>query len=164
VKRVLVVDDRATSRELIRTVLENAGYAVSEARDGCEAVQIALQVEPDLVLLDLQMPTLDGFGALELLRADARFASLPIVAVTASAMQGDREKAGSEIIGVGRLSKLHGEAEAEFAVVIRDQFQGLGLGTELLRTLIEVARREEVARIVGYVLRRIGRCSESVKR
>jgi acetyltransferase len=59
---------------------------------------------------------------------------------------------GSEIIGVGRLSKLHGEAEAEFAVVVRDQFQGLGLGTELLRTLIEVARREDVSRIVGYVL------------
>jgi CheY-like chemotaxis protein len=92
-KRVLVVDDRAISRELIRTVLENAGYAVSEACDGCEAVHIARQVQPDLVLLDLQMPTLDGFGALELLRADARFAALPIVAVTASAMQGDREKA-----------------------------------------------------------------------
>jgi acetyltransferase len=61
-------------------------------------------------------------------------------------------EAASEIIAVGRLSNLHGEAEAEFAVVIRDRFQGLGLGTELLRTLIEVARREEVARIVGYVL------------
>ena len=92
-KRVLVVDDRATSRELIRTVLENAGYAVSEASDGSEAVQIAHQVPPDLILLDLQMPNLDGFGALQLFRADARFAPLPIVAVTASAMQGDREKA-----------------------------------------------------------------------
>jgi acetyltransferase len=61
-------------------------------------------------------------------------------------------EAASEIIGVGRLSKLHGEAEAEFAVVVRDRFQGLGVGTELLGALIEVARREDVARIVGYVL------------
>ena len=59
-KRVLVVDDKATSRELIRTVLEKSGYAVSEAGDGCEAVRVALQVQPDLIILDLQMPTLDA--------------------------------------------------------------------------------------------------------
>ena len=92
-KRVLVVDDKATSRELIRTVLEKSGYAVSEAGDGCEAVRVALQVQPDLIILDLQMPTLDGFGALQLIRSDARFTDLPIVALTANAMQGDREKA-----------------------------------------------------------------------
>jgi CheY-like chemotaxis protein len=92
-KRVLVVDDRAISRELIRTVLEHAGYAVSEACDGGEAVRVALQVQPDLVLLDLQMPNLDGSGALELFRANPRFAALPIIALTASAMQGDRERA-----------------------------------------------------------------------
>jgi len=113
-KRVLVVDDRATSRELIRTVLENAGYAVSEACDGVEALRIALKVQPDLVLLDLQMPTLDGFGSLELLRANPRFANLPIVAVTASAMQGDREKAlaagfTSYISKPVRLTALRGE-------------------------------------------------------
>jgi two-component system, cell cycle response regulator DivK len=92
-KRVLLVDDSATSRELIRTVLEKSGYAVSEASDGCEAVQVALQVQPDLIILDLRMPTLDGFGALELIRSDARFTDLPIVALTANAMQGDRERA-----------------------------------------------------------------------
>jgi CheY-like chemotaxis protein len=92
-KRVLVVDDKATSRELIRTVLESTGYTVAEAGDGQEAVRVAQRVEPDLILLDLQMPALDGFGALEQLRADPRFADLPIVALTASAMQGDREKA-----------------------------------------------------------------------
>ena len=92
-KQVLVVDDRASSRELIRTVLENSGYSVAEAGDGQEAVRVAQQVSPDLILLDLQMPLLDGFGALELLRRDPRFANLPIVAVTANAMQGDREKA-----------------------------------------------------------------------
>ena len=92
-RQVLVVDDKPSSRELIRTVLESSGYAVSEAGDGQEAVRIAQQIEPDAILLDLQMPALDGFGALERLRADPRFAALPIVALTASAMQGDREKA-----------------------------------------------------------------------
>lgn len=92
-KRILVVDDKATSRELIRTVLENSGYAVIEAGDGMEAVRVARQCEPDLIVLDLQMPVLDGFGALKELRADPRFVELPIVALTASAMFGDREKA-----------------------------------------------------------------------
>ena len=88
-----MADDKATSRELIRTVLESIGHAVSEAGDGREAVRVALETLPDLVLLDLQMPSLDGFGVLRELRGDPRFAALPIVAVTANAMQGDREKA-----------------------------------------------------------------------
>jgi CheY-like chemotaxis protein len=92
-KRVLVVDDKASSRELVRTLLERAGYAVSEAADGREALAVAREAPPDLILLDLQMPVLDGFGALHQLRADPRFEKLPIVALTASAMQGDREKA-----------------------------------------------------------------------
>src|SRR6266699_1479380 len=92
-KRVLLVDDKATSRELIRTVLDKSGYAVIEAGDGCEAVQVTLDVLPDLIILDLQMPILDGFGALQLIRSDPRFADLPVVALTANAMQGDREKA-----------------------------------------------------------------------
>ena len=92
-KHVLVGEDRAVSREFLRIALESSGYSVLEASDGLEAVRIARQMEPDLILLDLQMPVLDGFGALEQLRADPRFASVPIVAVTANAMHGDREKA-----------------------------------------------------------------------
>ena len=92
-KRILVADDKATSRELIRAILEKDGYEVMEATDGCEAVLKAQEAPPDLILLDLQMPALDGFGALARLRGDSRFATLPIVAVTASAMQGDRDKA-----------------------------------------------------------------------
>jgi CheY-like chemotaxis protein len=69
-RQVLVVDDKPSSRELIRAVLESSGYAVSEAGDGQEAVRIAQQIEPDAILLDLQMPALDGLGALERLRAE----------------------------------------------------------------------------------------------
>jgi CheY-like chemotaxis protein len=92
-KRILVAEDRAASRELIRAVLETSGYAVTEAADGRQAVEMAKQCDPDLLLLDLQMPALDGFGVLQELRADERFRDVPFVALTASAMQGDRERA-----------------------------------------------------------------------
>jgi CheY-like chemotaxis protein len=91
--RILVADDRPGSLELIRTVLESAGYEVIEALDGQEAVEKASGDPVDLVLLDLQMPKVDGFGVLAHLRRDPRFADIPIVALTASAMQGDRERA-----------------------------------------------------------------------
>jgi CheY-like chemotaxis protein len=92
-KRVLVVDDKAGSRELIRTVLESGGYEVREAEDGRAAINLAKQISPDLILLDLQMPSLNGFEALQELRADPGCERIPVIALTASAMQGDREKA-----------------------------------------------------------------------
>jgi CheY-like chemotaxis protein len=92
-KRILIVEDKASSRELLRTVLQSQGYAVHEAADGEEGLQKARSEVPDLILLDLQMPVRNGYQVLEELRQDPRFAAIPIVAVTASAMQGDREKA-----------------------------------------------------------------------
>ena|SRR6266567_3669773 len=92
-KRVLIADDKATSRELIRTVLETCGHAISEASDGIEALRYAREFEPDLIILDLHMPGVDGFGVLAELRRDGKFAATPIMALTASAMQGDRERA-----------------------------------------------------------------------
>ena len=92
-KRILIVDDKATSRELLRTVLEKYGYAILEAADGGEAIEKARTENPDLILLDLQMPVRNGYEVLNELRQDPRYAALPIIALTASAMQGDREKA-----------------------------------------------------------------------
>jgi two-component system cell cycle response regulator DivK len=92
-KRILVAEDRPASLELIRTVLESAGYEVIEAIDGQDAVDKAAAAPVDLILLDLQMPRIDGFGVLARLRRDSRFANTPIVALTASAMHGDRERA-----------------------------------------------------------------------
>lgn len=91
-RRILIADDRASSRELLRLILERAGYEVLEAQDGVQALERARQGSPDLILLDLQMPRLDGYGALAELRQDPRFARAPILALTASAMRGDREK------------------------------------------------------------------------
>ena len=115
-KVVLVADDKASSREMVRTVLEHSGYRVLEAADGEEAVQRALEFEPDLVLLDLHMPNLDGFGAIERLRAEPRFAALPVVALTASAMREDKERALAAgftgfVTKPIRLADLRGEVE-----------------------------------------------------
>jgi len=92
-KNILVVEDNAANRELLQEVLALDGYQVREAVDGREALAQVESATPDLVLLDLQVPKLDGYGVLQELRADARWAKLPVVAVTAFAMRGDREKA-----------------------------------------------------------------------
>ncbi len=89
---ILIADDRPSSRELLRLVLERAGYAVIEAEDGEKALDRARAGNPDLVLLDLQMPVLDGYGVLAALRGEERFRNLPVLALTASAMRGDRER------------------------------------------------------------------------
>ncbi len=92
-KQILIVEDKATSRELLRTVLERQGYSVIEAKDGEEALQQLQAATLDLVLLDLQIPIRNGYDVLRKIRSDDRLAHLPVVALTASAMQGDREKA-----------------------------------------------------------------------
>ena len=90
--RILIADDRPSSRELLRLVLERSGYEVIEAEDGVQAVDRARTGNPDLILLDLQMPVLDGYGVLAALRSETRFRNLPVLALTASAMRGDRER------------------------------------------------------------------------
>lgn len=91
--KILVADDRAISRELVRDVLESCGYEVFEAADGVEALEQARLVQPDVIILDLQMPRLDGFGVVVALRTDPAFDNVPVMALTASAMTGDRERA-----------------------------------------------------------------------
>ena len=90
--KVLIAEDNAVNRELLRELLEARGYTVEEACDGREALRMIEQMEPDLLLLDIGMPVLDGYGVVRELRQNPRFAALPTLAVTAYAMQGDREK------------------------------------------------------------------------
>jgi CheY-like chemotaxis protein len=90
--KILIAEDNAVNRELLRELLEMRGYTVVEACDGEEALRIIEQTQPDLLLLDIGMPLLDGFGVVGKIRENPRLASLPVVAVTAYAMQGDREK------------------------------------------------------------------------
>jgi CheY-like chemotaxis protein len=81
---ILIIDDYADNRELLRLMLEGAGFQVSEAEDGHAGVEMADADVPDLILIDLSMPKLDGWGVLRELRARERTRLLPCVAVTAS--------------------------------------------------------------------------------
>jgi len=90
---ILVVEDNERNLKLVRDVLEYAGYDVRVARTGEEGVTLALKEPPDLVLMDLQLPGIDGMEALRQLRASQRTADIPVVAVTAQAMKQDRERA-----------------------------------------------------------------------
>jgi CheY-like chemotaxis protein len=90
--RVLIAEDNAVNRELLRELLELRGYTVTEACDGQEALQVIEQTPPEILLLDIGMPVMDGFAVISRIRANPRLSHLPVVAVTAYAMQGDREK------------------------------------------------------------------------
>ena len=80
------------NRELVRDMLEGSGFVVLEAGNGLEALHMLSQTAPDLVLLDIQMPVLDGMAVIQELRSEPQYASLPVVALTAYAMVGDRER------------------------------------------------------------------------
>lgn len=91
-EKVLVVDDNRASRELIRAILKTVRCDIIEATNGAQALDLIAQEQPDLVLLDVDMPGLDGLAVVRKIREDTVLADLPVVAVTASAMGGDREK------------------------------------------------------------------------
>ena len=82
-KKILVVDDDAEFVELLRFNLQRAGFAVGTALDGIEALKKARSLGPDLILLDLMLPELDGFAVCEILRRDAATSSIPIIILTA---------------------------------------------------------------------------------
>ena len=92
-RKILIADDSAANRELLRAVLQHAGYVVIEAEHGAAALDLLRAERPDLAVLDLQMPELDGFGAIARIRADPELRALPVIAVTAYAMDADRERA-----------------------------------------------------------------------
>lgn len=91
--KILVAEDNSSNRELFRELLESWGYEVVEAVDGEAALTVAREAKPDAVLLDIQMPLLDGYAVLQKFRQDPKLAHLPAMALTAFAMRGDREKA-----------------------------------------------------------------------
>jgi two-component system, cell cycle response regulator DivK len=91
-EQVLVVEDNEKNMKLFRDVLSANGYRTLEATTGTRAVELATAHRPDLVLMDIQLPDLDGVEALGRLRADSGTASIPVLALTAQAMEGDRER------------------------------------------------------------------------
>jgi two-component system, cell cycle response regulator DivK len=91
-EKILIVDDDRASRDLIRAILKSVRCEIIEASHGQQALELLQQERPDLVLLDIDMPGLDGLAVVKKIRQDATFAHLSVVAVTAYAMEGDGEK------------------------------------------------------------------------
>jgi two-component system cell cycle response regulator DivK len=90
--QILVVEDNERSMKLFRDVLQAAGYRTLEATTGCRACALAAEQGADLALVDIRLPDIDGVEVLTRLRADERTASMPVLALTAQAMEGDRER------------------------------------------------------------------------
>ena len=92
-KKILVVEDTEDNRQILRDLLGMAGYDMVEAHDGAEGVAKATEHKPDLILMDIQMPIVDGYEATRQIKSDPALAATPIIAVSSFAMKGDEEKA-----------------------------------------------------------------------
>ena len=92
-KKILVVEDTEDNRQILRDLLGMAGYTLVEAVDGAEGVARAAEHRPDLILIDIQMPVMDGYEATRRIKADPALAAIPVIAVTSYALSGDEQKA-----------------------------------------------------------------------
>jgi len=93
IKRILVIEDNELNMKLVRGLLNISGYSILEATDAESGLQLIREQRPDLVLMDIQLPGMDGLSAAKILKEDPIFKNVPIVALTSYAMQGDEEKA-----------------------------------------------------------------------
>jgi two-component system, cell cycle response regulator DivK len=92
-KRILVVEDQEDNRQIIRDLLTSAGYQLVEAVDGEEGVRLAESERPDLILMDIQLPVLDGHEATRRIKQNPELRHIPIIVVTSYALSGDDQKA-----------------------------------------------------------------------
>ena len=92
-KRILVVEDQEDNRAILRDLLQSVGYELVEAVNGEEALSIALEHKPDLILMDIQLPVVDGYEATRRIKAEPALQGIPVIAVTSYALSGDEEKA-----------------------------------------------------------------------
>lgn len=88
-RRILVVEDQEDNRRIVRDLLTSVGYELIEATDGAEGVAMAREHRPDLILMDIQLPVLDGYEATRRIKADSALRAIPIIAVTSYALSGD---------------------------------------------------------------------------
>ncbi|HEX2093222.1 MAG TPA: response regulator [Longimicrobiaceae bacterium] len=103
-KTVLLVEDNEDNRTVYRTILEHFGYEVIEARNGEDGIRMAREDHPDLILMDISIPLVDGWEATKILKADPATSGIPIIALTAHALATDRAKA-QEVGCDGYLAK-----------------------------------------------------------
>ena len=91
--RILVIEDQEDNRAILRDLLTASGYELIEAQDGEEGVEAAERERPDLILMDIQLPVLDGYDATRRIKSNPQLAAIPIIAVTSYALSGDEAKA-----------------------------------------------------------------------
>lgn len=91
--KVLIVEDDEMNRDMLSRRLERRGFSVAIAKDGRQGVEMARSEKPDLVLMDMSLPVMDGWSATRAIKADPELSEIPVIALTAHAMEGDREKA-----------------------------------------------------------------------
>jgi two-component system cell cycle response regulator DivK len=91
-KVILIVEDESINLKLVRDLLQASGYLTLEANNGKLGIELAKAHKPDLILMDILMPVMDGFEAMKILKADAETRNIPIIALTSYAMKGDEEK------------------------------------------------------------------------
>lgn len=94
---ILIVEDNPKNRRLVNDILESQGYDTIQASNGREGINLARRQKPELIIMDMQMPDIDGLQATRILKSDRATSHIPIIALTAMAMKGDREK----ILGAG---------------------------------------------------------------
>ncbi len=92
-KRILVVEDQADNRQIIRDMLSATDYEITEAENGEQALAALTKQRPDLILMDIQLPIMDGYEATRRIKADPALKSIPIIAVTSYALSGEEQKA-----------------------------------------------------------------------
>ena len=90
---ILVVEDQMDNRQILRDLLGNAGYDLLEAENGAEALTTVARQRPDLILMDIQLPVMDGYEATRRIKADPTLTHVPVIAVTSYALSGDKAKA-----------------------------------------------------------------------
>ena len=92
-KRILVVEDQEDDRQIIRDMLAGTGYAITEAEDGEQALAAVAKERPDLILMEIQLPSMDGYEAMRRIRTNPTLLSIPIIAVTSFTPSGEEQKA-----------------------------------------------------------------------
>src|SRR6267378_2608816 len=167
--KILYIEDNPENRMLARAVLEGEGYTVSVAEDGLSGIETAIRERPSLILLDVNLPGVDGYEAVAILKSFPNLANTPVIAVTAYAMEGDRQRtlvAGcdgyiqkpidvdafpSQVAEFLRGKREHVEAQEE-GVYLRELNQRL-----VYRLLNQV---EELKRLNGHFMRRAGQLED----
>jgi CheY-like chemotaxis protein len=163
--KILYIEDNPDNRMLVRSVLAPAGYAVVEAPDGLSGIEAALREQPAVILLDINLPGVDGYEVVAILRSFPHLADTPIVAVTAYAMAGDRERtlvAGCDgyiekPIDVDRLAEQVGQFLGGKRERVQDGKEGVYL-RELNQHLVYrlLQRVDDLKRLNGHFVRRAG--------